>query len=367
MPVLPYLQGFFSELRWQGVPVTTSQVRDCCQALLLVDWSQRECFYSTLYTTLVKDYSYQKAFDEAFQRFFVHYLDPGLRHCLAAPGEERQRTMAQEETAVSDYDLGMGSPMGRSGSAQAPGGLKNPLDQDFGRASEAELARIEAMVPLLARRLAARFVSKRKRNERYRLDFRRTIRHSLSSGGIPLNLFTVRRLREKPVILALCDVSGSVMNFSCISLALIASLERFFQHIESYAFIDEISDITGLLLSGNPLNFRAHVLRNARVVGASGYTNYGHSLRQFTRRHLSRVTRKTTVLVFGDARNNWQASDSEALRDIRRQARRVLWFNPEPRSLWGSGDSIIADYAPHCDAVFACPNLAELERALARL
>lgn len=366
MPVLQYLQAFFAELRQQGIPVTTSQVRDCCQAVLLVDWSYRDYFYSTLFTTLVKDYSYQKAFDQVFNRFFEEYLKPeNLKNFKSL--KEREPFRPNEETAVSDYDLGMGSPMGRSGSSQAPGGLKNPLEQDFGRVSGSELARIEVLVPLLARRLAAKFVKKRKRNDQNKLDFRRTIRGSLSTGGIPLNLFTVKKYREKPVILTLCDVSGSVMNFSCISLALIASLERFFQHIESYAFIDEVSDITGLLLSGNPLNFRGHVLRNAKVVGATGYTNYGHTLEKFHQRFRHRINRKTSVLIFGDARNNWQETEKWVLKEIKSQAKKVYWFNPEPRSLWSSGDSIIFDYAPYCDAVFACPTLLELEKSLGQI
>lgn len=366
MPVLQYLQAFFADLREQEIPVSTSQVRDCCQALLLIDWTNRDYFYSTLFTTLVKDYSYQNAFDEVFERFFNEYLSPENRQYFQSVNSE-QPSHSREVTAVSDYDIGMGTPMGKGGTAQAPGGKKNPLQQDFGRISAEELTSIEATVPLLARRLAAKFVKKRKRNDQNRLDFRRTIRSSLSTGGIPLNLYTVRKYREKPVILILCDVSGSVMNFSCISLALIASLERFFQYIESYAFIDEVSDITGLLLSGNPLNFRGHVLRNARVVGVTGYTNYGRTLEQFHQRFRHRITRKTSVLIFGDARNNWQENGKWVLAEIKSQAKKVYWFNPEPVSQWNTGDSIINDYMPYCDKVFACPNLVELEKSLAKI
>lgn len=365
MGILQYLQAFFEDLREQGIPVTTSQVRDCCQAVLLIDWSNRDYFYSTLFATLVKDYSYQPAFDQVFNRFFEEYLAAYNRiHLKGLNGEPSTQL---QETAVSDFDLGMGNPMGKGGTAQAPGGKKNPLEQDFGRVSAEELTRIEAMVPLLARRLAAKFVKKRKRNDHNRLDYRRTIRTSLATGGIPLNLYTVRKYKEKPVVLILCDVSGSVMNFSCISLSLIASLERFFQHIESYAFIDEVSDITGLLMSGDPLNFRAHVLRSARVVGVTGYTNYGRTLEHFHQRYRQRITRKTTVLIFGDARNNWQEHGKWVLKEIKDQAKKVYWFNPEAQAVWNTGDSIIKDYAPYCDKVFACPNLAELEQSLAKI
>lgn len=184
MPLFHYLQAFFYELRRQGIPVTTSQVRDCCQALLLIDWSQKDCFYAALFTTLVKDYSYQKAFDDVFRRFFLEYLSPAnASHFVTRDVREPYRP--SKETAVSDYDLGMGAPMGRSGSSQAPGGLKNPLEQDFGQVTAEELARIEALVPLLARRLAAKFVKKRRRNDQNQLDMRRTIRNSISSGGFP--------------------------------------------------------------------------------------------------------------------------------------------------------------------------------------
>jgi len=366
MPVLQYLQAFFDELRQHGIPVTTSQVRDCCQAVLLIDWMNRDYFYAALFTTLVKDYSYQPAFDQVFNRFFEEYLNPeNIKHFTSL--NERKPTSPEKETAVSDYEIGMGTPMGKGGSSQAPGGKKNPLEQDFGRVSDSDLARLEALVPLLARRLAAKFVKKRKRNDQNKLDFRRTIRASLSTGGLPINLFTVRKYREKPVILALCDVSGSVMNFSCISLALIASLERFFQNIESYAFIDEVSDITGLLLSGNPLNFRGYVLRNAKVIGATGYTNYGRTLEEFHKRFRQRINRKTTVLIFGDARNNWQENGKWVLKEIQNQAKKVYWFNPEPISQWGVGDSIIFDYEPYCDKVFACPTILDLEKSLGQI
>lgn len=120
------------------------------------------------------------------------------------------------------------------------------------------------------------------------------------------------------------------MNFSCIAMALNASLKMFFQHIESYAFIDEVSDITGLLLSGNPLNFRGHVLRNARVVGATGYTNYGRMFDKFNQHYRPRINRKTTVLIFGDARNNWQEHENGALTEIKKQAKKCTGSIPNP-------------------------------------
>ena len=204
-------------------------------------------------------------------------------------------------------------------------------------------------------------------NDHNTLDFRRTIRNSMSTGGIPVNLYTVQKSKEKSVILTLSDVSGSVMNFSCFSLALVASLEKFFRQIHSFAFIDEVDDITGLLLRGDPLNLRRHVLEKSKVVGQRGYTNYGYSLRAFYERHRQYLTPKTTILIFGDGRNNWFEVEAGVLKEMRRQVKKIYWFNPEAEMLWGSGDSVMQVYAEVCDKAFACTNILELEQALSQI
>lgn len=361
MPILQHLQSFFEALRQEGIPVTTSQTRDCCKAILSIDWSHQSYFYAALFTTLVKDYSYQTAFNKIFNKFFRTNLN---KIHLPQPMKHEEPSI---ESTMSGFTVGAGLPLGNEGSAHFSAGQKNPLEQDFSIMNLDDIKKLEALFPLISRRLAAKLVKKRKRNDMNALDFRRTIRNSMSTGGIPVNIYTVKRNKEKPVILTLCDVSGSVMNFSCLSLALIASLEIFFRQINSFAFIDEVDNITKSLSAGNPLNLRDYVLRNSQVVGTSGYTNYGYTFKTFMHRYSHYLTRKTTVLIFGDARNNWLEEEKWALAAIHNKVKKVYWFNPEPTALWGSGDSIIYRYQKYCDQTFSCSTVLDLEKALGQI
>jgi uncharacterized protein with von Willebrand factor type A (vWA) domain len=366
MTVLHKLQGFFEELRLNGVPITPSNAMDCCQAVLQIDWTREDYFYSALYSTLLKDFAYQEIFDQVFQDYFTFPSSqdptPEKRHPIIY-----RQLDAIEQVSISGGQMAMGSSQSQGRAADSPGGSKNPLDQDFRLDSMAEIHKLEAVFPVIARRLAAKMVRKRNRKNLAMIDFRRTIRNSMSSGGVPIDLFTIKKTREKPVILAICDVSGSVMTFSCFSLALIASLERFFRKIDSFAFIDEIDEVSKLLLSGNPLDLRKHVLRHARVVGASGYTDYGVSFKAFHQRYRSYLSHKTTVLVFGDARNNWFNDESWVLQEMKKNVRKIYWFNPEPRRNWGLGDSRIFEYQKYCTQVFECSTLMQLEKAISQL
>ena len=367
MGVFETMQGFFIELRKEGIPVTTSQAYDCCQALLLLDWSEQEYFYSALYTTLIKENAYNKAFEEVFDRYFILGNQPDRERHFINNLDQQKKSPNEEEITVSDGDMSLGSSMSRGGSAQSPGGRKNPLEQNFTLANIDDIYRMENMFPLITRRLAAKMIQKRKKNDRNRIDFRRTMRHSMTTGGIPLDIFTVKKTREKAVILAICDISGSVMNFSCFALALLASMEKFFRQIKSYAFIDEIDEVSSLLTSGNPLDLRKYVLQKANVVGASGYTNYGYAFKAFYERYSGYLNHKTSVLIFGDARNNWNTDESWVLREIKSRVKKVYWFNPEAEPLWGTGDSRIYEYIKWCDNYYSCPNMLELEKAFAQL
>lgn len=365
MIILLSLQIFFEALRQEGVPVTPSQVLDCCQALQHIDWFDRSCFYSALFSTLIKDYAYKEIFDRCFAFHFDNMLLTAANDSNLNPSNHDQENI--EQVAISDGDIALGSSLSKGSAAQTPGGKKNPLEQDFSLSNADDIRRLEAVFPIITRRLAAKMIRKRRKNDHRPLDFRRTLRNSMSTGGMPINVFTNRKLREKPVILTLCDVSGSVMNFSCFSLALIAAMERFFREIESFAFIDDIDSISSLLASGNPSALRTQVLKRAKVVGTSGYTDYGTALTRFRKRYKSLLTHKTSVLIFGDARNNWFADESWVLQEMKKQVKRIYWFNPEPQHSWGQGDSRIFEYGKYCDRVFCCSNLLELEKALSQL
>ncbi|MGE5390062.1 MAG: VWA domain-containing protein [Deltaproteobacteria bacterium] len=371
--LLDNITAFISDLRQAGIPIAASQLDDCFRSLLLVDWSEEPVFHTALSSTLMKDAAWLRVFDEIYGRHFLYLsrqnqtardkqlqaLQTGLQHRISGLGDQ------------SGQALESGQPSSNPGSCQVRRDrsprIKNPVTQDFYGANWEEIQRMEAVFPLLARRLATRMVKKRHRNQNARLDYRRTMRASLSSGGVPLDLFVNKKEREKPIIVALCDVSDSCLHYSFFSLALVHSLERFFRQVRSFAFIDQTDEVTALLRQANLNNLRSQVLLNADTVGETGYTDYGAAWKSFLTKYGDCLTQRTTVLIFGDGRTNWFPPRSELLRDIRQRVRKVYWMVPETEDEWKKGDSSMDSYKKHCDRVFECLDLDGLTRALSQL
>ena len=226
---------------------------------------------------------------------------------------------------------------------------------------------MESIIPLLAKRLASRTVIKRRREERGTLDHRRTMRQSMATGGIPAELFVKKRVRQKPVIFALCDVSLSCLHFSAFSLALVYSLEKFFRQVRCFAFVEETEEVTAIMRKELPYNLRTQILYDTKVTGESGRTDYGRSLATFYERYGQDLSHKSYVLIFGDARSNWFPAQPLVLKQIQDRVKRVYWFNPEAVSEWSTGDSSMNSYRKYCDRVFSTPNLDELVKALTEI
>lgn len=368
MSLFDTMQRFFEDLRREGIPVSPSHAEDCYRALTLIDWSIEDFFYASMFTTLVKDYHYKPLFDDVYRRYFKVPTDisrlqlfkltsPEKEADTKAPGE-------MEGPPTSEGVESQGTYINKN--ASAPDGRKNPLVQDFRLDSLDDVRRMEVLFPLIAKRLASKMIIKTKRNDQNKVNFRRTLRRSMSTGGIPVELITQRKQKEKPVIMALCDVSVSVLQFSCFALALLASLEKFFQHVRSFGFVDEIDEITHMLKHADPVTLRTRVLKNAKVVGERGYTNYGLSFKNFLERYGSQLSLKTTVLIFGDARNNWFHDQSWALEEIRNRTKKIYWFNPEEQESWSTGDSRMKEYLKYCDGYFEVTNLLQMEEAFSQ-
>jgi len=360
------LQEFFADLRQEGIPITFSQVEDCCQALLLIDWSMEEYFYTALYSTLVKEHSHESAFANVYHRHFK----PGTTEIMSQP--QWSPPVYRESDLIEDISGYAIDALPVPGMQSMRGGLsqanRNPLDQNFGLANLDDVRKMETLYPLIARRLAARMIKKNRRNDQNIINYRSTMRHSMATGGVPLNIVTYKRHKEKPIIIALCDVSGSVMTFSCFALALLSSMQRFFRQLRTFAFIEDLDEITHLLSTGDPLNLRTSVLKGARrVMGVRGYTNYGATFMGFIQRYGHTLSPKTSVLIFGDARNNWNNDETWALDEIRKKSKRVYWFNPELGSNWPRGDSRMEVYRKCCHHSFSCPTLSKLEQAIGKL
>ena len=243
--------------------------------------------------------------------------------------------------------------------------LRKPLpeDVDFMHASREEMGQLRRALHPLTRKLAVRLARKRRHGRKGPLDFRSTVRHSLSYGGVPAEPKFRYPRPSKPEIMVVADISGSVAAFARFTLQLVYAISSQFSKVRSFVFIDGIDEVTRFFEGVEDINQAVHrVNTEADVVWVDGHSDYGHAFEVFLERHGHEVTPRTTILLLGDARNNYHASSAWVVRELRHKARHVYWLNPEPRSYWDTGDSIIGDYATHCDGVYECRNLRQLER-----
>jgi uncharacterized protein len=233
-------------------------------------------------------------------------------------------------------------------------------DVDFLGANAGQLRELRQAVRPLARKLAARAAQKRRLRRRGRLDVRRTVRRSLSSGGVPVDpAFRVVRA-SKPDLYVLADVSGSVIEFAKFTLSLLHAMNQEFAKLRSFAFVDGIDEVTGLLdEGGHRMDLRGAFAR-AKLVADDGHSHYGNVFRRFAERYGGDIDARSTVIVMGDARNNYREPGLAAFRELAGRSRRLYWLNPEPRDDWDTTDSIISAYGAACDRVFEVRTLRQL-------
>jgi uncharacterized protein with von Willebrand factor type A (vWA) domain len=243
--------------------------------------------------------------------------------------------------------------------------LRKPLpeDVDFMHASREEMASLRKAIYPLTRKLAVRLARKRRHGRKGPLDFRNTVRHSLSYGGVPAEPKFRYPRPSKPEIFVIADISGSVAAFARFTLHLVYAISNQFSRVRAFVFIDGIDEVTRFFEGVDDIGEAVHrVNTEADVVWVDGHSDYGHAFEVFWQRYGREVGPKTTVMVLGDARNNYHASQAWVLKEMRKKARHVFWLNPEPRSYWDTGDSIVSEYGVHCDGTFECRNLRQLER-----
>ncbi|MBA2416256.1 MAG: VWA domain-containing protein [Geodermatophilaceae bacterium] len=238
---------------------------------------------------------------------------------------------------------------------------------DFLRAQQHDLAELRKTVAPLARRLAARLAAKRRRGRSGRLDFRRTVRSSLATGGVPIVTHHRPHRPHKPELVVLCDVSGSVAGFSHFTLMLTAALREQFSRVRAFAFVDTCDEVTRFFAPGADLvDATQRLSREADLVWFDGHSDYGHAFEVFTERWPEAVGPKTSLLVLGDARTNYRSSGVPMLKALVTRSRHAYWLNPEPRRQWGSGDSAADVYAEVIEMV-ECRNADQLGAFVSRL
>ncbi len=248
--------------------------------------------------------------------------------------------------------------------------LRTPLveDIDLMHATREELARIERAVAPLARKLATRLAQRRKRGRKGRLDVRRTIRRSLAHGGALLEPKFRPPRRSKPELVLLCDVSGSMATFARFTMQLTYAIGHQFSKVRTFAFVDGIDEVTDYFGSGSDFSEALLTLgREAALVWRDGHSDYGNALARFDEMYSDAITSKTTVIVTGDARNNYRDSGIDVLAGIAERARALYWLNPEAGRYWNTGDSIMGAYLPLCSDTYEVRTLRQLEGFVERV
>ncbi len=248
--------------------------------------------------------------------------------------------------------------------------LRKPLPEDveFMHASRDEMLALRKSLYPLTRKLAARLARKRRHGRKGPLDFRNTVRHSLSYGGVPAEPKFKYPRPAKPELMVVADISGSVAAFARFTLMLVYAIQNQFSKVRSFVFIDGIDEVTAYFKTTEDITEAIHRINTeADVVWVDGHSDYGHAFEVFWERYGKDVGPKTTVLFLGDARNNYHASQAWVVKEVAAKARHVYWLNPEPRSYWDTGDSIVSDYGVHTDGVYECRNLRQLESFVEKL
>jgi uncharacterized protein with von Willebrand factor type A (vWA) domain len=235
------------------------------------------------------------------------------------------------------------------------------LPRHPGALTREEVERTEAAVRRLAERLKARLVRRDRARRRGALSVRRTLRRNLGLGGFPARLLFRQRRPERPDLVVLCDVSESVRHVTRLMLLFLYTLQTLFHRVRTFVFVSDLAEVTDLLRAEKDPARAADLATAGRVVSLAANSSYGRALATFQGRHLGLVTRRTTVLLLGDGRNNFNPPNAWALDEIRRRARRLLWICPEPRWSWGTGDSEMPLYAARCHRVATVATLDELE------
>jgi hypothetical protein len=241
--------------------------------------------------------------------------------------------------------------------------LRRPLieDVDLMHATTNDLHEMEAAIGPLTRKLAARLARRRRRREG-RLDFRRTMRKSLATGGVPADPQFRHPRPHRPEVWLLCDISGSMATFSRFTLQFTHAMSTHFSKLRSFAFVDTIDEVSDFF--GPGIDFGSALQRittEAEVVWLDGHSDYGNSFESFFNRYGKQLTPRTTVIITGDARNNYRPPRDRVLAEIAKSARAVVWLNPEPQAYWDTGDSAMSHYSVHCTSVHEVRTLRQLE------
>ena len=223
-----------------------------------------------------------------------------------------------------------------------------------------DMERMKDLIAKIARRLAVKHSRRRRKRNRGQLDVRRTMRANAGLDGVPFNVIWRQKKKDRPKIVAICDVSGSVAQYVRFLLLLLYSLADAVPDIHAFAFSHRLKPVDDILADNE---FEAAMTKIIRELGM-GSTDYGQAWSDLKVDHESIIDRRTTVIVLGDGRSNYGDPRADLFRDFAQRAKSMIWLNPEGRALWGTGDSAIPRYLPFCTQMSHVATLKDLERAV---
>jgi len=244
--------------------------------------------------------------------------------------------------------------------------MRSLADKSFYYLTEDEIRKMKEAVAKLAQRLKHVIAIRRKRAKRGRFDLQQTLRKNLQYGGVPFKIILDTKKKEKPQVVMLCDVSDSVRNVSRFMLQFVYSVQDLYARVRSFIFVADLGEVTRLF-EDNEIHSAIDLSLRGTIINIYAHSDFGRAFRSFHRDYLSIINKRTSVIVLGDARNNYNLPHEWVLREVRQRAKQVIWLNPESRLTWGFGDSEMDRYAPHCDLVEECRNLNQLYRVIDKL
>ena len=219
------------------------------------------------------------------------------------------------------------------------------------------------LVLRMARRLVSEHSRRRKVFRRGQLHVPRTLRRNMKYDDAVFDLQWKSVKVDRPKVFAVCDVSGSVAAYARFMLMFLYSLEEVLPKVRSFAFSSDLGEVSDLF-ARNTIDDGIAI---ARKQYGGGSTDYGQAFADFRRLCLEDIDKRATIIILGDARNNYGDARTDVLKELYDRSKRVIWLNPEPRTMWNTGDSEMRHYAPYCHQVDECSTLAHLERIVGRL
>ena len=245
---------------------------------------------------------------------------------------------------------------------------KLPEDIDFLTGSTAEIEALQWTLAPLPVQLAQKLAAKRSHGRHGVIDFRGTVRHSMSTGGVPVDIAYKKPHPPKPELIVLADISGSVSSFATFTLQLTFAIRSQFRSVRSFVFIDGMDEVTDIMQSAdNIAEAAARIDDEKKGFSLDGRSDYGSAFRSFVKRWGMQINSRSIVLILGDGRSNYRQPSEDMVEFMAKRAHRVFWLNPEREVSWGEGDSVMPKYAKHCSKVFECRNVRQLKEFIDEL